>query len=604
MAVKTNNQPAPQRQAVLTFASPAVADILFYETIDGQRIGTAVPEYGTPHPDRRKWPNHKLVFIQNDDETGQMLRYYYAADREAQEAYNYELAENTSVTRTYVIPRDDYPASLPIPVGGTPDSKFPSYGFVGDSIADIGDVLRGHYVAIQRRFEPIVKTDSQYDDTLETNKTATTTIKPFDYELEDDDLESGNGMVYEVRYVNEYHSLLIASEAGILHPLQRKTVLQFATPSIADILFYEVYDTVEAAIPAYGTAHPDTVKWPNHKLIFVQPEEGSKGHLQRFYYAADRASQDAYNYELTEGLGVTRTYVVPRASYPSVLAVPVGGEPDSVFTSYGFVSDSLLDAGQPLNGQYIVVQRKYEPIVKTEIQYEQNLEMNVVTTTTIKPFNYQLSVGEVSGPGVVYEVKYVNQYHSLLVKNQTQTVFGPSTYVELDSVWSAKMYTLPNILTSYSVNVVWAAAFSTDPPDYSETVDFIPMYSIRQTSDGPWPVQTRRFLTSSPQAVVVAFGGGPRLPTPREDESVTGLIAKWWVTPNGVETVAQAREFPVPRAIHGAIFIPSNPHVYIYNNLIGTANTVDGTWFIDADTKEVGLNLYEVSLSYLLVSGA
>ena len=92
MAVKSNNQPAPQRQVVLTFATPSVADILFYETVDGQRIGTAVPDYGTPHPDSRKWPNHKLVLIQNDDETGQMLRYYYAADRVAQEEHNWQVS--------------------------------------------------------------------------------------------------------------------------------------------------------------------------------------------------------------------------------------------------------------------------------------------------------------------------------------------------------------------------------------------------------------------------------------------------------------------------------------------------------------------------------
>jgi hypothetical protein len=812
MAIKTNSQPAPQRQTVLTFATPSVADILFYETVDGQRIGTAVPEYGTPHPDSRRWPNHKLVFIQNDDDTGQLLRYYYAADREAQDAYNYELNAGAELTRTYVIPRSDYPTNLPPPAGGTPDDVFSSYGFVSDTLADVGQPLNGHYIAVQRKYEPIVRTESLYDPVLETNKTTTTTIKPFGYQLSDDDLESGNGTVYEVkfanqfhsllieseagvgyplqrqsvltfvtpsvadilfyetvpslgadipeygephpdptnwpnhklvyvdtedsgkghlqrwyyaadrdsqddynyelaegqsltrtyviprddypsaflppeggepdsvfstygfvedalvdlgqplnglyvavqrkyapivrteylydevleknkvttttlkpfgyelsddslvsgggtvyevRYVNKFHSILIESEAGVGYPLQRQSVLTFATPSISDILFYEVYDTVEEDIPAYGTAHPNTTKWPNHKLVFVQPEEGSKGHLQRYYYAANRSSQEAYNYELTEGLSLTRTYVIPRASYPSALPVPAGGTPDSVFTSYGFVSDSLLDVGQPLNGLYIVVQRKYEPIVRSEIQYDQNLEMNVVTTTTIKPFNYQLSGSEVSGPGVVYEVKYVNSYHSLLVENQTATNFGTTPYVEIDPVYSMTMYKLPNVLTSMTVYSVYAFAFSSDPPDYSEAIDFMGVPQVDETSDGPYVVYTRRFLTATPQAVVNLFSGSSRIPTPPEDGLVAALVAKWWYVPDrGVETVAIAREFPVPRALQGAVGVSGGgPGVVLYHNLGGGGNTVNGTWLIEAGTKEVGLNLYEVSVSFLIVTG-
>ena len=50
MAVQ-RNQPSPQRQAVLSFVSPNVQDLLFYETVDAQRVGKTPPAYGTAHPD-------------------------------------------------------------------------------------------------------------------------------------------------------------------------------------------------------------------------------------------------------------------------------------------------------------------------------------------------------------------------------------------------------------------------------------------------------------------------------------------------------------------------------------------------------------------------
>ena len=100
----SNKQTAPQRQKVLTFVSPKVADILFYETVDAQRVGSVLPEYGTPHPDAVKWPNHKLVHA-SPDEGSQFYRYYYAADRASQDDYNYEKQGGEEVIRTYVIPR-------------------------------------------------------------------------------------------------------------------------------------------------------------------------------------------------------------------------------------------------------------------------------------------------------------------------------------------------------------------------------------------------------------------------------------------------------------------------------------------------------------------
>jgi hypothetical protein len=97
------------------------------------------------------------------------------------------------------------------------------------------------------------------------------------------------------------------------------------------------------AVPAYGTAHPNTARWPDHKLVFAKerPEPESVGTFD-FYYAADRANQDSYNFSHTEAdIGgtrfdaVSRTYVTPRASFTPntpAMGATMPNVPASLFT--------------------------------------------------------------------------------------------------------------------------------------------------------------------------------------------------------------------------------------------------------------------------------
>jgi len=143
--------PTPQRQRVISFVSPDVGDILFYERVDAQRIGEKnVPEYGTPHPDPRSWPHHKLVLITSSDaangqdQQGRFFRYYYAAERDNQDAYNFEYANTQiggrlvdTVTRTYVILRSNFdPEAANLEIGSAmpdiPEGKFEGDWFLYD----------------------------------------------------------------------------------------------------------------------------------------------------------------------------------------------------------------------------------------------------------------------------------------------------------------------------------------------------------------------------------------------------------------------------------------------------------------------------------------
>jgi hypothetical protein len=96
------------------------------------------------------------------------------------------------------------------------------------------------------------------------------------------------------------------------------------TPKIADLIFTQVEDCSRKVFPAYGTAHPNATVYPNHKLVLIRPNnaQGASDESFLFTYAADRASQDDYNFEHVQAdYGgekydlVRRTYVTPRASY-------------------------------------------------------------------------------------------------------------------------------------------------------------------------------------------------------------------------------------------------------------------------------------------------
>ena len=118
----SRNQPSPKRQSVLSFVSPKVADLLFFETVDAQKIGNTpaeieanLPAYGTAHPDTENFPTHTLCFVKQADPEGLFYQYYYAADRASQDDYNFEFSQADlggnkydTVVRTYVIKREDF----------------------------------------------------------------------------------------------------------------------------------------------------------------------------------------------------------------------------------------------------------------------------------------------------------------------------------------------------------------------------------------------------------------------------------------------------------------------------------------------------------------
>jgi hypothetical protein len=156
--------PSPQRQSVVTFPTPNVNDILFFETVDAERVGPDVPKYGSSHPDYKKWPKHRLVHVESADEQRQnrYYRYYYAADQLEQDNDNWSYSEADiggtkfdAVSRDYVIRRSEFSSTVPAMGAAMPDT--PTGKFSGTHVLaqrkqiPLNDkILNGLYVVEQR----------------------------------------------------------------------------------------------------------------------------------------------------------------------------------------------------------------------------------------------------------------------------------------------------------------------------------------------------------------------------------------------------------------------------------------------------------------------
>ena len=121
-------------------------------------------------------------------------------------------------------------------------------------------------------------------------------------------------------------------------PNRRQRIIQFTTPKVSDLVVVEVVDASKnvnsadsADDNAYGSAHPDSTRFPNFKLAFIKSADDRQGQFQYWYYIKDRDEQDKYNWEFQSASAsmrydsVVRTYVLPRYGSGSNGA-PASGE--------------------------------------------------------------------------------------------------------------------------------------------------------------------------------------------------------------------------------------------------------------------------------------
>ena len=134
---------APYRQDRRIYPTPIIGDVLFSEVRDCTRI--EIPEYGTPHPNSKKWPDHKLVYVKTVDiERDGIFEFFYAAERENQDIYNFSSGyrnvvgnaggrEFRVVQRSYVTLREKFePTDIEFgaPMMDVPEGKFNDVEYV------------------------------------------------------------------------------------------------------------------------------------------------------------------------------------------------------------------------------------------------------------------------------------------------------------------------------------------------------------------------------------------------------------------------------------------------------------------------------------------
>ena len=424
---------APYRQDSKTFPTPLIGDVVFSEVRDCTR--TAFPEYGTPHPDSKKWPYHKLVFIKSVDiERDGLFEFFYGADRDRQDLYNFQFSQADiggvkfdSVVRTYVSARSEF-APTKYAMGSAmptdPDDVFDGAYVLSEyrQVDQQEQVLSSLYVTEQLTY--IKKTtlvEALYDErtgrgsqnrkiafyrgeyTPEYPKNTADAITIEDI-FEDpahpywglqsttNIFRAGEQLSDNWFAVQESYISPPGSVNDSTNPAKRFVVTR-PTALVTDVIFVET-GTMPDPVPVYGSPHYDTAQWPNHKLSSINPASGDpSGRIYDFYYVADRPSQDLYNFQFSQAdIGgvkfdsVVRTYVTPRANYvPTqyVMGSAMSTSPNGVFTGTYVLSEyKQTDSQDPiLNSLYVTEQLTY---VKKELlvqhDYDETFGANLKTT--------------------------------------------------------------------------------------------------------------------------------------------------------------------------------------------------------------------------------
>lgn len=164
-------------------------------------------------------------------------------------------------------------------------------------------------------------------------------------------------------------------------------VRNYPSPVVSDFMLLDEWNTELPTYKAldYGTAHPNTRDFPNHKLVFQKPSRTEKW-VQR-YWARDEVDPDTFNYaiEYVEEGGANpiyvRTYRVLRSAYTRGTDL----SPDPVHASAFLTQEKTqnYEPGSEYYGLYIKVIRIYETLpgpLLQEQEYLRQLDVQIPTT--------------------------------------------------------------------------------------------------------------------------------------------------------------------------------------------------------------------------------
>lgn len=175
-------------------------------------------------------------------------------------------------------------------------------------------------------------------------------------------------------------------------------VFVWATPDKRDTLFY-----VEKSgdLPAnkddqwsYGDTYRGRQQFPNHRLVYVSPQTADK--WSRWYYAAPRVDQDAYNFSHTVAdiggnrfSAVQRAYVTLRAEYNPLaptMGTPMPNVPEGKFTEEFILANrqETPTGQQEIDSLFVAENLVYvKRVTITEVGIRQRTGKGEFDTTTL-----------------------------------------------------------------------------------------------------------------------------------------------------------------------------------------------------------------------------
>ena len=481
---------------VFTYVSPDQNDFIFYELVDRKNEKEEpedLPAYGESHP---LYTTHKFVAATPADSAGDFYRYYYAAPRLNQDAYNWAYTSTDiggnrydAVEREYIIERSLYDESSPAiasPMPISADDPFESldeYVLVSrqqrdlaGELSELASVFTSDIRTYVKR-EPI--TTVSYDEGEGINVFSTTQLwhkdeTPTSASSKTQDLAVDTANLFwavnndtgEHREINQLSGDWYAITNVTKTDNNFRRVFTYVSPNQDDFIFYELVDRKNESIapinlPAYGDIHPE---YATHKFVFLAPAD-SKGDYYKLYYAAVRSSQNEYNWRhSTADLGsnkydsVTRTYVVERSAYrrstPALAsAMPITNS-DPFTSSDGYILVSRRQA--PLSGTDDILQsifvlevREYikrVPLVKK--QFDEQFGKTLTTTVTLahKSETSKLVAKELDNRGYVTEVSQLTAEWFAVTRRQVMNV-GTSGLVRTFN--STENYYWPTVLSGF-----------------------------------------------------------------------------------------------------------------------------------------------------------
>jgi hypothetical protein len=228
-----------ERTNVKLFPTALATDVLFYVNVSSDLPRNQLPVYGTPYRTAMPYavdnfPNHQLVFISPNKEPGSQ-RWYFAADRENQDLYNWDISQGEQLIRGYLVPRHLYYArstaealaAIPLinnefthPIVPTPDTRFVKYGFADDTVVEAPDELKSLYIVVKRRYIEPVTVDFVFDDSLQRNISITKQIIPAGSGQPPTSIA---GIEVEIQNGNVFHDVKITRQiilAGSTYPYE------------------------------------------------------------------------------------------------------------------------------------------------------------------------------------------------------------------------------------------------------------------------------------------------------------------------------------------------------------------------------------------------